>query len=536
MIEEHTGTLRQDDVNTREGNTSAARSHGIRIRPCASVFLSAVLPLILALALGLRLYRLDAESPWCDEVLTLAHLPAPSLNAFFHAAYTEDPVPQLAPLDYVLEYAWSTRAGASPGALRLLSVLLGLGTIGMIYLIGHRLYGSFAGLAAAWGLAVSLPHIYFSQEIRFYALFVLLASISLWGMIRGLQERDRWSWTAHLLSNALLLWTHTFAPLLLFAEGAFIAWFGLRHSGLRRTALWWAVIHALLLALFVGWALLVVRYDVGEHARVLNAVPATWRDAANVLLVFAGGRFAKEDPRPYLPCGISLDRAILILLCVMTVGLAIREMRGAGDREPSRTGWRDRDSLMLLAIWLTVPLASLYAIASFWRPCFLHRYVLYSLLACPLLMSGALIRLPGRPLRIAAALALVLAYGYQNLALPRPFRADYQAAARAIDTDAGPRTRVNALKAFNAKGMQYSLPWPGERLRTYEGFRELCADTASEAAAGNTVWAVFYRWDRTAEFEAAIRTQGLRCVRYILGGMPPLIAYRITQTTAQASP
>jgi len=381
-----------------------------------------------------------------------------------------------------------------------------------------------------------LPHIYFSQEIRFYALFVLLASISLWGLIRGLQDGNRWSWTAHLLSNALLLWTHTFAPLLLFAEGAFMVWFGLRHGELRRTAQWWAVIHALLLASFIGWALLVVRYDVGEHARVLNDVPATWRDAANVLLVFAGGRFAKEDPQSYLPGGISLDRAILILLCAMTLFLAVRAIRGVEDREPSRTDWRDRDSLVLLVVWLIIPLASLYAIASLWRPCFLHRYVLYSLLAWPLLMGGALTRLPGRPLRIAAALALGLAYGYQNLALPRPFRADYQAAARAIETDAGPWTRVNVLKAFNAKGMRYSLPWPEERLRTYAGFRELCEDTVSEAATGDAVWAVFYRWDRTAEFESAMRAPGLCCNRHVFGGMPPLIAYRIARTADQASP
>lgn len=508
----------------------------VGVRRGETVFLSAILVLILALALGLRVYRLDAESPWCDEVLTLGHLPGPSLDAFLRAAYTEDPVPQLAPAYYVLEYAWSTYGGASPKALRLLSVVLGLGTIGMIYLIGRRLYGPIAGLAGAWGLAVSLPHIYFSQEIRFYALFVFLGSISLWALIRGLQEGGRWAWTAHLLSNALLLWTHTFAPLLLLAEGAFLAWFRVRGGGARRIALWWAINHALLLAFFIGWAFLVVRYDVGEHARVLNDMPATWREFANALLVFAGGRFAKEDPRPYLPGEISFDRGILISLGAMTLVLAVRSIRGAAEGEPSKTGWRDCDSLILLVIWLVVPLAALYAVASLWRPCFLPRYVLYTVLAWPLLMGGALTRLPGRPLRIVIMVALTLAYGYQNLALPRPFRADYQAAARAIEIDAGPRRRVDALKAFNAKGLRYSLRWPEERLRTYEGFRELCMDTVSQAAAGDTVWVAFYRWDRTAEFEAAMQTHGLRCVRHVFGGMPPLVAYRITRTADQTSP
>ncbi len=476
---------------------------------------------LLAAAVGwgawLRLDAIREESAWCDEVLTLNHLPAPSLPAFLHGAFEEDPRLALSPLYYVLEYAWSAVAGPSLVSMRLLSVALGLLCIVLLYAVACRLFERRTGLLSAFLLAMSLVHVYYAQEVRFYALLCACALLSMWGMAGILDGKGRAWWVLHLLGNALLVWTHAFSLLFLATQGAFLLVFRWRERGLL---IRWTAGHTAIGAAFAAWMLL-LGYDFQTHSQAYADVPPTLRTLANAMLVFTGGRFSNLDPSPYMPLGISLDRFIAAVTIALATAAVLRPFfrKDATARKVSG----------LLLLWWLGPMLALFSVSLLWRPCFFERYVLYSSFPLCILSAAAIVQLPRRWLRCMTAAALLLALAYQGLALPRPFRADYQSAACIIASDPGPDRVVHALKLFNALGVRYSKPVPQDRIVQFEGFDELCAATEAAAQAGKTVWAVFYRWERTGEFEARMRAARLRCEAHAFGGMPGLKAYRVSQ-------
>ncbi len=97
-------------------------------------------------------------------------------------------VNQQPPLYYYMLHFWISLRGDAPYAARLLSVLLGAGTIPIIYLIGKRLANSRVGLAAAVLLTVSPFHIYYAQETSMFTLLTFNASVALYALVRLLTD------------------------------------------------------------------------------------------------------------------------------------------------------------------------------------------------------------------------------------------------------------------------------------------------------------------------------------------------------------
>ena len=97
-------------------------------------------------------------------------------------------IDQHPPLYYLLLHYWIAHYGDTPYSVRLLSVLFGVGTIPMIYLIGKRMSGWVMGLAAALILALSPFHIYFAQETRMYTLLTFNAAAAIYALVRLLTD------------------------------------------------------------------------------------------------------------------------------------------------------------------------------------------------------------------------------------------------------------------------------------------------------------------------------------------------------------
>jgi hypothetical protein len=61
------------------------------------------------------------------------------------------------------------------------------------------------------------------------------------------------------------------------------------------------------------------------------------------------------------------------------------------------------------------------------------------------------------------------------------------------------------------------------------GFKEMVAVAQRRSAAGESVWAVFYRWDKPEAFEEALKASGATVTRHENEGMPPLDVYHISK-------
>jgi putative flippase GtrA len=129
----------------------------------------------LLLGAALRFGTLGAESLWNDELSSwkrslydnVAQVTAKSAYSDFHP-----PGFQIV-LFYVMKLL-----GDSEVALRLPSAIAGVLSIGMIFMLGRRLYSWREGLLAAGLLAVCRTPIYYSQEARSYSLLLLFALIT----------------------------------------------------------------------------------------------------------------------------------------------------------------------------------------------------------------------------------------------------------------------------------------------------------------------------------------------------------------------
>jgi len=177
----------------------------------------ALLFLIVAVGAALRLFRIDAQSAWYDELLSVSQS-ARSLTDLLRSLTTADIHP---PLHHLILGAWYKVAGFGAMEARLVSVIFGTFSIPLLYLLARRFTDSATSLCAAFLLAVSQIAVYFSQEARPYILVQFLslaAALAFLDFIRNPNLRDS---TLFALAGAGLLYTHYYSVWVLLALGLY---------------------------------------------------------------------------------------------------------------------------------------------------------------------------------------------------------------------------------------------------------------------------------------------------------------------------
>lgn len=225
-----------------------------------------ILVAIVALALALRVLRLDYQPLWWDEGYSVwfAHQPLAEMARLT----AEDIHP---PLYYALLGGWSQVFGLAPAALRLFSVVAGVLAVALAYTVGRWLGGWAAGLLAAFLLAINPFHIFYAQEVRMYALVVVWALIGIglaarWLGVR-LENRPTGADTSmqpqrlprylagYVVTLALALYTQYYAAFLLAGLALAGLWILRRQrSPLGAVAAWLGAQGAVVL-LFLPWLL-----------------------------------------------------------------------------------------------------------------------------------------------------------------------------------------------------------------------------------------------------------------------------------------
>jgi hypothetical protein len=155
------------------------------------------------LALGLRLPGLDSDL-WVDEVLTLTDFVRPSLGEIV----TSFPSQNQHMLYSILARASVLIFGESAWALRLPSVLFGVGSLWALYLLGRRITGRREALLACALMTVSYHHIWFSQNARGYMGLLFFSILVTWLWIEA-QSHDDWRWwIGYSITVSLGMWIH----------------------------------------------------------------------------------------------------------------------------------------------------------------------------------------------------------------------------------------------------------------------------------------------------------------------------------------
>jgi mannosyltransferase len=170
------------------------------------------LAVLVLVAAGLRFSTLDLQSFWYDEAFTPVRVLHPSLWATLRSVVHTENTP---PLWYVIAWADARVLGTGAVALRLPSALAGVATVPVAWAIGVELAGRRAALLTAAFVAVNPLFVWYSQEARAYALFVLMAAVAMLCFLRAKREPTPGRMAAFALTASLALLTHYFALFLL---------------------------------------------------------------------------------------------------------------------------------------------------------------------------------------------------------------------------------------------------------------------------------------------------------------------------------
>lgn len=143
--------------------------------------------LILTIGLILRLISLN-QSLWLDEAINVLATKNFSLFGIIleYSKYDFHP-----PGYFALLWIWTKAFGWSEISVRAPSVIFGVTTVLLTYLIGKNLVDRKTGLIAALLLAINPLHIYYSQEARMYALAAFAATLNFLFFIRMIREMGK---------------------------------------------------------------------------------------------------------------------------------------------------------------------------------------------------------------------------------------------------------------------------------------------------------------------------------------------------------
>jgi hypothetical protein len=164
---------------------------------------------VLLAGFGLRAYQLGHDSFWNDEAAHALAAIQPTLRGTV-AVCREHTMAM--PLDYLVVRA-ATRLGTSEGVMRLPSLLWGTLALAVFFALARRLTDFRTAAVASLLLALSVPHVRYSQELRFYAALQCLYLLATWLLFRALADGRVRSWVAFGLTLSVGSYFHPYVLL-----------------------------------------------------------------------------------------------------------------------------------------------------------------------------------------------------------------------------------------------------------------------------------------------------------------------------------
>ena len=165
-------------------------------------------------AVGLRMYQWDALSLGNDDLSTLTRTRYDSFSELIEKGVKEDVHP--AGLQ-IFMYAWTALVGYGEWAVRLPFLLMGLGSMVLVFLLGKKWASESCGLLMAAALATWQYVIMHHLSIRMYTsgMFLILVMVLCWTNLLWHTEKRPWlNFVGYVLAAALCCYNHYFSMLL----------------------------------------------------------------------------------------------------------------------------------------------------------------------------------------------------------------------------------------------------------------------------------------------------------------------------------
>ncbi len=335
-----------------------------------------MLCLVVVLGAFLRLRALGAKSFWLDEIasVVIARMPG---NSFWHWLWTDEG--NMA-LYYVMLRPW-LQIHMGEATIRLLSVLPGIASIPVMYLLGRRLFGRGAGLLAALFLAISTCAVVYSQEARGYSWLLLGTIVSTYFFARLIDRPTYAMATAYAVAAGVTFYFHYFGLLVPLAQVVSLL-------GLPKERRPWKqmCVAGMLIAIFAAPVLWMIHIQPGRHL--------DWVQGPSLLELYHLGVFlAAESGKGVGPVLLVVELALGVVF--------FRSMRAARRAQ----GERDLFPYALVASGLLTPIV-ISLLVSVMRPVFFHRFLIICLPAWLLAVAVGTCKLAQTRWRTAGIVAV----------------------------------------------------------------------------------------------------------------------------------
>jgi mannosyltransferase len=351
-------------------------------------------------AFALRLAAFD-ESFFGDELFTYEISTRPSLHAVLAGVRSDLEITP--PLFFAV--AWLFQQLGDPFVwLRVPSLLAGVATVPLVYVLGLLTVGRRAALVAAGLIALSPLAIFYSTEARAYGLMTLLVVLSTIALLKAIETNDRRWWAALAVFDAAAMYSHYTSVFVLAAQAGWALW---TQRELRRPLL---LAHAGAALLYAPWLPFLMEDQDAPAQKVIGALEPFGAATAVRNL----GRLA--DGSPYAPLtDLPGTPAFALLGAAAAIGLAGLVWRARGKGRPPVP----QRVVLIAVLALAAPLgAGLYSALS--DDMFVVRNLISSLPALALAFAALLTALP----RVPAVAALALAFGALGLGAAGTFEPD----------------------------------------------------------------------------------------------------------------
>jgi ABC-type amino acid transport substrate-binding protein len=372
------------------------------------------------------------ESLFADELSTYWIVATHSFGGVISLMYSTGKIQHAEitpPLFFILSWL-TTQISHSPELVRAPSLVAGILTIPVVYLLGLRTVGRTAGLLAAALTTLSPFMIYYSTEARGYAAMTLLTTLSTLAMLLALDtRRTRW-WVLYGICSWAAFLTHYTCAFVLGAQFLWLLW---AEPEARRAGV---IANLGALVGLLPWAPGLINDLTSPTLRILSALSPFSAHYARLYLEdwAIGYPVAGTAKLTDLPGTLAL--ALLGLATILAVpAIALRTYRQGAEARLARSNKR---VLLIVALALAVPIGE--SLASALGNHLMDVRNLAASWPALALTFAALLIAAGPRLRVATATLAIAAFTLAaGKMLDQRFqRPDYQAAAAFIDDQARP--------------------------------------------------------------------------------------------------
>jgi uncharacterized membrane protein len=344
-----------------------------------------LLILIVIIGACLRLYGLEHESLWNDELASQRRSAFPTAGQVLKEGVLTELHP---PAYHFLLYSVQKLVGDSERILRFPSAVAGVLAIIAIFFLGKRIYSEKEGLISALFMAILWAPIYYSQEARSYSVMLLLSILSFYyfmGIIDSTKSSlaiSRIDHIGYVLSAVANSYFHYFGLYLTCIQAVLFLIFLLACNSVKNPISFFFRIYGPVIVLYTPWAFFLIHQIMYQHASGNSGISWIKPTQLSYFIKFLNFCFHRAMKFSYFAVGVGL------------FGYAIYLYNWIKKKNDFTIRNIFSNKAFFLLAWLFLPFAGLFFLSQIGTHLYTNRNLIISLPAAYILFAHGFMLFP----------------------------------------------------------------------------------------------------------------------------------------------